>query len=61
MKDDADAVMLIGKAIEALSGFYNKGELLQQPEYSVLRFAVCRVLSEDAGAGPPSSTGHTFG
>jgi len=34
MKDDADAVMLIGKAIEALSGFYNKGELLQQPEYS---------------------------
>merc|ERR1719316_1958690 len=34
MKDDADAVMLIGKAIEALNGFYNKGELLQQPEYS---------------------------
>jgi len=33
MKDDADAVMLIGKAIEALNGFYNKGALLQQPEY----------------------------
>ena len=34
MKDDADAVMLIGKAIESLSDFYNKGaELMQQPEY----------------------------
>merc|ERR1719243_347185 len=32
LKDDADAVMLIGKAIEALDGFYNKA-LLQQPEY----------------------------
>merc|ERR1719274_471912 len=33
MKDDADAVMLIGKAIEALNSFYAP-KLLQQPEYS---------------------------
>ena len=30
LKDDADAVMLLGKAIEALSGFYNKGAALVQ-------------------------------
>merc|ERR1719199_2108640 len=34
MKDDADAVMLIGKAIEALNGFYNPKMLMQQPEYT---------------------------
>merc|ERR1719201_2195809 len=35
LKDDADAVMLIGKAIESLSGFYNKKALVQTPpEYS---------------------------
>merc|ERR1719473_1922636 len=33
MKDDADAVMLIGKAIVALNDFYAP-KLLQQPEYS---------------------------
>jgi len=33
MQDDADAVMLIGKAIEALNSFYAP-KLLQQPEYS---------------------------
>merc|ERR1719199_1682209 len=34
MKDDADAVMLIGKAIEALNSFYAPKMLLQQPEYT---------------------------
>merc|ERR1719316_1382092 len=33
MQDDADAVMLIGKAIEALNSFYAP-KLLQQPEYT---------------------------
>merc|ERR1719482_1340285 len=34
MKDDADAVMLIGKAIEALNDFYAPKMLVQQPEYT---------------------------
>jgi len=46
LKDDADAVMLIGKAIEALDGFYNKA-LLQQPEYKANEDTAPETFSGD--------------
>jgi len=46
LKDDADAVMLIGKAIEALDGFYNKA-LIQQPEYKANEDTAPETFSGD--------------